>query len=122
MSSKVPPSCTITHLSVYQQLGTDHKKLKELGEVYSNYERKARLEPSKVYSYDIRASTFLDGQARRRLAFTNTHSDTGHVTSHATRSFAPIFLIMVAQPSTTFARMRKGLPILVHFTNFGYPV
>ena len=38
---------------------------------------------------------------------------------HATRSIVPIFLKMVAQLSPTFAPMRKGSPIIAHFTDFG---
>lgn len=58
------------YLSVYESLGCNPQTLKELRQVvYTYYEEKARVQPTKVYTYDYRASTFEDGSARRRDAW-----------------------------------------------------
>ena len=49
-------------------------------------------------------------QTASQLQRTTRAFYTGCPKSHATRSFVPIFLIMVAQLSPTFARKREGPP------------
>ena len=58
-----------------------------------------------------RVSHKLYRSVRQLLKFNNPQWDcTGCPKSHATRSFVPIFLRMVAQLSPTFARTRGGPP------------